>query len=100
SPPRALRSFPTRRSSDLLQRPLEPMLMKCHPTDARPECTERMDVAVADSCPVDEFDAELESGLRLRHQLALVQPDTPVEIADVRSEEHTSELQSRENLVC
>ncbi len=43
-----------------------------------------MDVAVADARPVDEFDAELERGLGLRHELALVDADALVEEADVR----------------
>ena len=43
-----------------------------------------MDVAVAEARPVDELDAELERGLGLGHELALVDADALVEEADVR----------------
>src|SRR5207249_10765255 len=62
--PRALHSFPTRRSSDLK-------------------------VYVA---PMDGFETYLKA--------AITKKKVPVEVVEDRSEEHTSELQSRFDLVC
>ena len=53
----------------------QPVVMERHAGDARAVGAEGMDVAVADARPVDELDAELERGLGLRHQLALVDAD-------------------------
>src|SRR5690606_40386247 len=85
---RALRSFPTRRSSDLipadlaLQRPERLHDLPGEPAGHRHrEVTER--------CPPDRPFCE-------PHQRVQGLPGG----LDQRSEEHTSELQSRENLVC
>src|SRR5690606_42055387 len=66
--PRDLRSFPTRRSSDLVRRPDLTVATEDHNTP-----TQDIDRPIAD--PTSRKQIE-------------------------RSEEHTSELQSRENLVC
>ena len=58
--------------------------MERHAADARAVGAEGMDVAVADARPVDELDAQLERGLGLGHELALVDADALVEEADVR----------------
>src|SRR5690606_42020707 len=88
---RDLRSFPTRRSSDL-SRTLEicePM-WKCSSLSASPMPASRSDFHRSSSCR------------GLRPNLALSPPEfchLPAPSV-ARSEEHTSELQSRENLVC
>src|SRR5690606_41542260 len=84
--PRPLHSFPTRRSSDLSCWPTRPTPWPC----ARP-C--RRSVPVASTSPSSAS----------THPGARVQPCWPPPTAapsSSRSEEHTSELQSRENLVC
>src|SRR5699024_12863871 len=80
----ALLSFPTRRSSDLSQRVHGPEVehVAHRPRHRRP--------------PVD--DLEVEDGQEVAHRL-LLEPGG-VDDADGRSEEHTSELQSRFDLVC
>src|SRR5690606_40079853 len=91
--PRSLHSFPTRRSSDL--------------QDAtRPGAGERRRqhaVHGAEFAREPEFADELVPRQRLARQLPARGKDAErnrqVEAA-ARSEEHTSELQSRENLVC
>src|SRR5690606_41311895 len=86
--PRALHSLPTRRSSDLSQvlvakgdevrRRLLPADQLAQDAQAGRQVAQRVGEEV------DEHDRDA-GGLDLRH---------------LRSEEHTSELQSRENLVC
>src|SRR5690606_41931740 len=73
-PPRALHSLPTRRSSDLLSK------IEAGHVDVVRE-------VVAVQPLLDECVATVRDYLRGRE-------------VQVRSEEHTSELQSRENLVC
>src|SRR5690606_41481900 len=70
SDPRALHSFPTRRSSDLEKLNIE-----------NPDLDEHM-AEILESEDLDEDQQKKLAYLR------------------IRSEEHTSELQSRENLVC
>src|SRR5690606_41516684 len=84
---RALHSFPTRRSSDL---PLAPRRgaggRRCVPTPA----------AVLRCVPAPggaERHGQATAPVAVRRTLSRTS-------ADARSEEHTSELQSRENLVC
>src|SRR5438477_8390530 len=72
---RHLHSFPTRRSSDLFER------------------LEQRGLLAADVRAGAAMDRELERVLASRHAL-------PEVAALVRSEEHTSELQSHVNLVC
>src|SRR5690606_41759760 len=81
---RVLHSFPTRRSSDLafLRRPPDFLEVR------RDGCTRSSSVSASSSAPRVE-PSNRGSMRRL-----------PVLLAIPRSEEHTSELQSRENLVC
>src|SRR5690606_41981142 len=78
-----LHSFPTRRSSDLL--PLPRRHAPLHAAGTAGDETPRRPPH-ARSRPVRHGDADLPPPLRWA--------------APLRSEEHTSELQSRENLVC
>src|SRR5690606_42154377 len=80
--PRALHSFPTRRSSDLQQH----AILVADLADA-PEISRRGGHGPKGRAD-DGFGDEGHDGLRAKAQ----RPS--------RSEEHTSELQSRENLVC
>src|SRR5690606_41679313 len=95
----AVRSFPTRRSADLLVADIEPaekgLLAVDHhdlamvaevDLEARPPMAVGPEVVVGDTSGPEL----LEVGLRQLVRADLV----------VRSEEHASELQSRENLVC
>src|SRR5690606_41355613 len=75
-----LHSFPTRRSSDLRQLPD----LEYQAQDATP--------ANRAVYRIDEYGTE--------SQRAVASPRQSVRPAKIRSEEHTSELQSRENLVC
>src|SRR5690606_41498953 len=77
---RDLHSFPTRRSSDLIHR------RAC----AWPAT---FVLRIAMSRPLDGITV-----VTLEHAIAA--PFCTRQLADLRSEEHTSELQSRENLVC
>src|SRR5690606_40377101 len=93
SPPRDLHSFPTRRSSDLVD-PYEAAL----PADKAASLGLRfMDLDQA----MRECDILV---MLVPHQAfrSYPRPDaaTVVDPVGFRSEEHTSELQSRENLVC
>src|SRR3546814_9839402 len=62
--------------------------------DRAAEGAEGMNVAVTRAPPIHEFYAEFEGGLRRLHKLGFVEPEEVVEILHLRSEEHTSELQS------
>src|SRR5690606_41472154 len=90
-PHRAVHSFPTRRSSDLVQEPLRKMV--------RFECRNLLSAAYPSG-----FDLVM-----CRNVLIYFDRVTQQEVIgrlarstrpSGRSEEHTSELQSRENLVC
>src|SRR5690606_41377882 len=96
----ALHSFPTRRSSDLTAlsssnppaRPCSASSALTIPTSelrrpSRPSA-ESPPSSVAASVEIP-FDESIE-----------ISPNDVIEFKDPRSEEHTSELQSRENLVC
>src|SRR5690606_41470196 len=85
-PPRTLLSFPTRRSSDLLPPP--PAAIPPVSSDIKP----RGEGPRIEGAELDALDGE--GG---EHKPA-EPPKTREE--EERSEEHTSELQSRENLVC
>src|SRR5690606_41398890 len=76
--PRHLHSFPTRRSSDLRRRAAGPIAGK--PPTRRWQCGANRPISA------------------LMPTATILPPLAP--FAAVRSEEHTSELQSRENLVC
>src|SRR5690606_41658708 len=87
---RALPSFPTRRSSDL-----------------RPVVDERL-ALIADAFSLPSSDIKGAADAVLKRADALIAAaslptrlrDVGVPAEELRSEEHTSELQSRENLVC
>src|SRR5690625_6607293 len=72
-----LHSFPTRRSSDLLNALL-------------PEVFAAVREAASRTVGLRHFDVQLMGGAALHEGM----------IAEIRSEEHTSELQSRGHLVC
>src|SRR5207302_3871065 len=85
--PPALHSFPTRRSSDL-RRPPSRQALRRAPTLQTPES-------------ITHHPQELPGLHRKRHDLWDVPDADHVVFGEaLRSEEHTSELQSRENLVC
>src|SRR5690606_40293767 len=90
APHRALHSFPTRRSSDLLaagpERELEHALAE-HPTGVGEQQDDRVGRGLEQ---LDDLIVVIALRARLQAHAAAV----------LRSEEHTSELQSRENLVC
>src|SRR5690606_41354880 len=88
--PRCLHSFPTRRSSDL-----NPHIGYRNATEVAME---------AHRSGRGVYEIVQERGLMAKDRLdAVLRPEAltvPVEWQVGRSEEHTSELQSRENLVC
>src|SRR5690606_41937670 len=95
-PPRHLHSFPTRRSSDLTNRLAAIAKALAHP--ARVAILEVLIRRQACVCGdiVDELplaQSTISQHLKELKQAGLIQ-------GDIRSEEHTSELQSREKLVC
>src|SRR5690606_39280469 len=81
--PRDLHSFPTRRSSDLTSEG-----KGLRPRARLPSRAERRSAVAAASTP------------HIRHGGPETDPATRPHHEQRRSEEHTSELQSRENLVC
>src|SRR5690606_42133883 len=84
--PRDLRSFPTRRSSDLKDTQL---LIRI--AQGREESANALEGSWS-ALEVQEMVAVLQRLLKVQQTLGKVNA--------ARSEEHTSELQSRENLVC
>src|SRR5690606_41631804 len=80
--PHDLHSFPTRRSSDLL--------VDHHATGR----VHTLDVKATDLAGIVNAAREIQA------DLVVVGPEDPLCMGLARSEEHTSELQSRENLVC
>src|SRR5690606_41660733 len=91
---RLLHSFPTRRSSDL---------------DVICRVQLDMPPALAAALKVAESVCDLGAATKLNRNMLLVGKDAAelharskedATVLDLRSEEHTSELQSRENLVC
>src|SRR5690606_41453727 len=94
--PRDLHSFPPRRSSDLTvhlcQAGAAPEVIYHHAEDAHVAALSRGESLIAIG--------HSEHGDSRHMALRVVRPDGAT-VADLwRSEEHTSELQSRENLVC
>src|SRR5690606_41508904 len=89
---RAPPSFPTRRSSDLWR---GAVTRKTSPTwPSTPACTSvPCWKRTAGNCPKAHAKSKSPSSRPCA-------PTTPKPCARLRSEEHTSELQSRENLVC
>src|SRR5690606_41016248 len=92
--PRSLHSFPTRRSSDLvLLRPVYVPLLGGFQVDEA-EVTARAEAQL--KALADALGGEAAVHVRVGHPALTI-----VDFAEAeRSEEHTSELQSRENLVC
>src|SRR5690606_39829734 len=94
---RALYSFPTRRSSDLSSHVL--ILRWQNAATARRN-------AMAQCAPLDQAKASAKvngSGTEIKQQdVSMTDPidEENLKSEEIRSEEHTSELQSRENLVC
>src|SRR5690606_41829972 len=93
--PAASPPFPTRRSSDLA-RVLDRRQPEIPPHGRIPGFG---DVARR-QCPVDQVAFELEPQNDVERIGCLVGVYADQTALDPRSEEHTSELQSRENLVC
>src|SRR5690606_39798461 len=95
--PRALRSFPPRRSSDLPAK--RGAAMSCpSPSASRPKKLAPSDTPMTNAAAMAASDRR-EGGVLTVVGDKLDSVD-PVAADDARSEEHTSELQSRENLVC
>src|SRR5690606_41426714 len=85
---RALCSFPTRRSSDLSLPARGPTCIRPSPVPLAP-------------CVAPSMAAPMKWPLKCRSATRpLTKPKRTSAAASRRSEEHTSELQSRENLVC
>src|SRR5690606_40878305 len=84
------RSVPTRRSSDLGQAEAEPVVHQGIGLVRRHRC----------GVPADEFRGQGELDGGPGQHSAQQSRDGGQRLAAPRSEEHTSELQSRENLVC
>src|SRR5206468_4469398 len=93
---RTIHSFPTRRSSDLAD------------DQGHGVATKTKDAAGKDTLSVDFPDEDIRNILRNvadLFELNLLMPEsltgkTTIKLRDVRSEEHTSELQSRSDIVC
>src|SRR5690606_40715860 len=89
-----LRSFPTRRSSDLIVEPtsVEETIIILNNIKGKYE----------DHHNVTYTPEAIEACVKLtsRYMTDRFLPDKAIDALDERSEEHTSELQSRENLVC
>src|SRR5206468_10933286 len=93
SPP-SLLSFPTRRSSDLTT-------LAGHPALPPPAAVARRLVRPGGPGAGGAADAAVAAGVeRVERDLALAQPVEDGVLGPARSEEHTSELQSRSDLVC
>src|SRR5690606_41958027 len=92
---RHLRSFPTRRSSDL---PTSRTRRATAATIRADSMRQSASIVRRTSCSMPR----VFSGVaQLRAQAVFLLADLRcVVLAEIRSEEHTSELQSRENLVC
>src|SRR5690606_41096701 len=89
-----LHPLPTRRSSDLLRPTLTPLGIMVR--NATTGFETQLDAALLKGMPPNAFAGLLEGLTHIeRSARAYAAPPPPP-----RSEEHTSELQSRENLVC
>src|SRR5690606_41840133 len=90
-PPRGLHSSPTRRSSDLLAEHLLPLVGRDAAYEELPVVGRQVRCHVLDEL------ARLDAKLLLPRDVEVTGAG---HARQQRSEEHTSELQSRENLVC
>src|SRR5690606_40382208 len=95
---RDLHPFPTRRSSDLLSSQKFKEIIEGKRTFPSP--SER-DMAMANICAINGWtDQEIADLLLGQRKISGDDLKHPLYYQLTRSEEHTSELQSRENLVC
>src|SRR5206468_12583987 len=95
---RDLHSFPTRRSSDLLLR-LTPVMATV--ASAARGATQLLEDRIAAGASLNDIKAAFETWAREESRRSEERLDRLAEYgANVRSEEHTSELQSRSDLVC
>src|SRR5207248_11446386 len=90
APHRALHSFPTRRSSDLIGAP----------TAGAPATRDWNSAAINSKALSRTRSSRREGVLLKRSDVKKVGRVTPCAPPDIRSEEHTSELQSPYDLVC
>src|SRR5207302_10377944 len=98
STPRGLHSFPTRRSSDLGRGGMGTVFQAQHTTLKRVVALKVMaHEFLADEGAVARFQREIQAAAALDDPHIVAAYDAE---SVGRSEEHTSELQSRENLVC
>src|SRR5690606_41037373 len=100
SAPRGLRSFPTRRSSDLVAAPVAlpavTLTVASH-VPAESSATGTSNPLQVVALAVGKVSAVL---VTVSLPIFSVSVHVPLTTCWIRSEEHTSELQSRENLVC
>src|SRR5690606_41560837 len=93
-----LQSFPTRRSSDL---DIAESVGSIEVSLSLAGCANSWEIACADG---DDFNIDFPKQIEFNHASSSyvlnIRDDVVVEHKEKRSEEHTSELQSRENLVC
>src|SRR5207302_10284312 len=94
-PPRHLHTFPTRRSSDLYQSDRIKLVIGATPDGAREDLPRTPDNAAIIGDPRNDEHMMI-AGI---HCAFILAHNNTVDLLK-RSEEHTSELQSRENLVC
>src|SRR5439155_16325248 len=94
-----LHSFPTRRSSDLASKPVSATVVLALPV---PDNVKHLLDYVKGSFLLRHLEGPEELGARLAagHDEGEVAAAEDEARADLRSEEHTSELQSRGHLVC
>src|SRR5690606_41089860 len=97
---RALPSFPTRRTSDLQEPRLAGLFERLLEAFVDLEDL-AVDVVVADADPqrIRPDDHAFDHRMRVVTQDVAILESAGLALVGVRSEEHTSELQSRENLV-
>src|SRR5690606_40204476 len=95
--PRALHSFPTRRSSDLARRSTPAATEEASARRPPGMANNETSMATSDSAndPLRRADAPLRTTTNGDNAMTALKTES-----STRSEEHTSELQSRENLVC
>src|SRR5207302_11064376 len=96
--PRALHSFPTRRSSDLMVQSSRPVTSECRiqAVDYKGWDAQQLSNQWVQLMVVPQNGGRLMQVSFAGHSYLFVNR----KYAGKRSEEHTSELQSRENLVC
>src|SRR5690606_41973411 len=97
--PRALLSFPTRRSSDLL-RERSPLATAMVTSEMLRTWAVRLDAIWLTESVRSFHTPDTPSTLACPPRRPAVPTSSATRVTSERSEEHTSELQSRENLVC